>query len=96
MTTDEKIGLHNLVPAPGSHRNRKRIGRGRGTGQAQVEPRQEGDGKAGARRPGPAGRVVRPADPGAAVAPSLRLASGQCSSFHTRHEPGWRPLACRA
>ena len=30
--TVEKIGLHNLVAAPGSHRDRKRIGRGPGSG----------------------------------------------------------------
>ena len=30
--TVEKIGLHNLVPAPGSHRTRKRLGRGPGSG----------------------------------------------------------------
>ena len=29
----EKIGLHNLVAAPGSHRDRKRIGRGPGSGK---------------------------------------------------------------
>ena len=28
----ERIGLHNLAPAPGSHRNRKRLGRGPGSG----------------------------------------------------------------
>ncbi len=28
----EKIGLHNLAPAPGSHRSRRRLGRGPGSG----------------------------------------------------------------
>ena len=28
----EKIGLHNLTPAPGSHRGRRRVGRGPGSG----------------------------------------------------------------
>jgi len=28
----EKIGLHNLSPAPGSHRGRRRVGRGPGSG----------------------------------------------------------------
>lgn len=28
----EKIGLHNLTPAPGSHRGRRRLGRGPGSG----------------------------------------------------------------
>ncbi len=30
------IGLHNLQPAPGSHRNRKRIGRGPGSGTGKT------------------------------------------------------------
>ena len=34
--SDEKIGLHNLAPAPGSHRNRKRIGRGPGSGTGKT------------------------------------------------------------
>jgi large subunit ribosomal protein L15 len=32
----EKIGLHNLRPAPGSHRDRKRLGRGPGSGQGKT------------------------------------------------------------
>lgn len=28
----EKLGLHNLMPAPGSHRGRRRLGRGPGSG----------------------------------------------------------------
>ena len=32
----EKIGLHNLVPAPGSHRDRKRLGRGPGSGTGKT------------------------------------------------------------
>ncbi len=36
MATEEKIGLHNLAPAPKSHRNRKRLGRGPGTGQGKT------------------------------------------------------------
>lgn len=32
----ERIGLHNLVPAPGSHRNRKRLGRGPGSGTGKT------------------------------------------------------------
>jgi len=34
--TPEHIGLHNLVPAPGSHRNRKRLGRGPGSGTGKT------------------------------------------------------------
>ena len=32
----EKIGLHNLKPAPGSHRDRKRVGRGPGSGKGKT------------------------------------------------------------
>ena len=32
----DKIGLHNLMPAPGSHRDRKRIGRGPGSGKGKT------------------------------------------------------------
>jgi large subunit ribosomal protein L15 len=32
----ETIGLHNLVPAPGSHRGRKRVGRGPGSGKGKT------------------------------------------------------------
>ncbi|MBI1809439.1 MAG: 50S ribosomal protein L15 [Gemmatimonadetes bacterium] len=30
------MGLHNLTPAPGSHRNRKRLGRGPGSGTGKT------------------------------------------------------------
>jgi large subunit ribosomal protein L15 len=42
MATDEltmpagKLGLHNLSPAPGSHRARKRLGRGPGSGTGKT------------------------------------------------------------
>ena len=36
MANNEKIGLHNLAPAPGSHRNRKRLGRGPGSGTGKT------------------------------------------------------------
>jgi large subunit ribosomal protein L15 len=32
----EKLGLHNLAPAPGSHRKRKRVGRGPGSGHGKT------------------------------------------------------------
>ena len=34
--TVERIGLNNLSPAPGSHRNRKRLGRGPGSGTGKT------------------------------------------------------------
>ncbi len=36
MATPEKIGLHNLKAAPGSHRDRKRLGRGPGSGTGKT------------------------------------------------------------
>jgi large subunit ribosomal protein L15 len=38
-TTTEDIGLHNLQPAPGSRRDRKRIGRGHGSGHGKTSGR---------------------------------------------------------
>jgi large subunit ribosomal protein L15 len=47
----ERIGLHNLKPAPGSRRPRKRIGRGEGSGTGKTSGRgQKGYGsRAGAK-----------------------------------------------
>ncbi len=36
MSNSEKIGLHNLKSAPGSHRDRKRLGRGPGSGTGKT------------------------------------------------------------
>jgi large subunit ribosomal protein L15 len=36
---DERIGLHNLHPAPGSRRPRKRVGRGEGSGTGKTSGR---------------------------------------------------------
>jgi large subunit ribosomal protein L15 len=36
---DENIGLHNLKPAPGSRKDRKRIGRGQGSGHGKTSGR---------------------------------------------------------
>jgi large subunit ribosomal protein L15 len=48
----ERIGLHNLKPAPGSQRPRKRVGRGEGSGTGKTAGRgQKGWGaRSGARR----------------------------------------------
>ncbi|MGI9185586.1 MAG: 50S ribosomal protein L15 [Solirubrobacteraceae bacterium] len=44
-TDQEHIGLHNLKPAPGSRRPRKRIGRGEGSGTGKTSGRgQKGAG----------------------------------------------------
>jgi large subunit ribosomal protein L15 len=37
--TPERIGLHNLKPAPGSRRPRKRVGRGEGSGTGKTSGR---------------------------------------------------------
>jgi large subunit ribosomal protein L15 len=51
-TAPERIGLHNLHPAPGSKRPRKRIGRGEGSGTGKTSGRgQKGWGsRSGAKR----------------------------------------------
>jgi large subunit ribosomal protein L15 len=49
---DERLGLHNLKPAPGSRRPRKRVGRGEGSGTGKTSGRgQKGWGsRSGAKR----------------------------------------------
>ncbi len=52
MPEGERIGLHNLQPAPGSRKARKRIGRGEGSGTGKTSGRgQKGWGsRSGAKR----------------------------------------------
>ena len=49
---EQRIGLHNLAPAPGSRRPRKRIGRGEGSGTGKTSGRgQKGAGsRSGSKR----------------------------------------------
>jgi large subunit ribosomal protein L15 len=51
----QKIGLHNLVPAPGSHRKRKRVGRGPGSGTGKTAGKGHKGIKARAGHHGPGG-----------------------------------------
>src|SRR6059058_1615799 len=51
----EKMGLHNLVPAPGSHRDRKRLGRGPGSGTGKTSGKGHKGIKARAGHHGPGG-----------------------------------------
>ena len=51
----EKIGLHNLAPAPGSHRDRKRIGRGPGSGTGTTSGKGNKGIKARSGHHGPGG-----------------------------------------
>jgi large subunit ribosomal protein L15 len=52
LEKEERIGLHNLKPAPGSRRPRKRVGRGEGSGTGKTSGRgQKGWGsRSGAKR----------------------------------------------
>src|ERR687889_2148268 len=51
MTEQDDFGLHTLKPAPGSRKNRKRVGRGEGSGTGKTSGRgQKGYGsRAGAK-----------------------------------------------
>jgi large subunit ribosomal protein L15 len=55
VAANEKIGLHNLAPAPGSHRDRKRIGRGVGSGKGKTAGKGHKGIKARAGHHGPGG-----------------------------------------
>ncbi len=55
MENNEKIGLHNLSPAPGSHRDRKRLGRGPGSGKGKTSGKGHKGIKARAGHHGPGG-----------------------------------------
>jgi large subunit ribosomal protein L15 len=51
----EKLGLHNLTPAPGSNRDRKRLGRGPGSGTGKTSGKGHKGSKARAGHHGPGG-----------------------------------------
>ena len=51
----EKIGLHNLSPAPGSHRARRRVGRGPGSGMGKTSGKGHKGIKARSGHHGPGG-----------------------------------------
>lgn len=55
MANDTKLGLHNLAAAPGSHRNRKRLGRGPGSGTGKTSGKGHKGIKARAGHHGPGG-----------------------------------------
>src|SRR5688500_1394689 len=50
-----KLGLHNLAPAPGSHRDRKRLGRGPGSGTGKTSGKGHKGSMARAGHGGPGG-----------------------------------------
>ena len=51
----ERIGLDNLMPTPGSHRERKRLGRGPGSGKGKTSGKGHKGSKARAGHGGPGG-----------------------------------------
>lgn len=53
--SSERLGLHNLVPVPGSHRDRKRLGRGPGSGTGKTSGKGHKGSKARAGHGGPGG-----------------------------------------
>jgi large subunit ribosomal protein L15 len=53
--TVERIGLNNLMPSPGSHRDRKRLGRGPGSGTGKTSGKGHKGSKARAGHGGPGG-----------------------------------------
>jgi large subunit ribosomal protein L15 len=55
VETVEHLGLHNLVAAPGSHRDRKRLGRGPGSGTGKTSGKGHKGIKARAGHHGPGG-----------------------------------------
>jgi large subunit ribosomal protein L15 len=55
VANNEKIGLHNLSPAPRSTRNRKRLGRGPGSGTGKTSGKGHKGIKARAGHHGPGG-----------------------------------------
>ena len=65
--SDERIGLHNLKPAAGSRRPRKRIGRGEGSGTGKTSGR--GQKGAGSR----SGSKSRPAFEGGQMPIHMRM-----------------------
>jgi large subunit ribosomal protein L15 len=55
VANNEKIGLHNLEPARGSHRDRKRLGRGPGSGTGKTAGKGHKGSKARTGHGGPGG-----------------------------------------
>jgi len=59
VESTDRIGLHNLVPAPGSHRDRKRVGRGPGSGKGKTAGKGHKGIKARSGHHGPGGGKPR-------------------------------------
>jgi large subunit ribosomal protein L15 len=86
MAEATKIGLHNLVPAPGSHRARKRVGRGPGSGTGKTAGRGHKGIKARAGHHGPGGG--KPRFEGGQMPMTRRLPKrGFTNPFRVEHQP---------
>ncbi len=80
-----KIGLHNLASAPGSSRNRKRIGRGPGSGTGKTSGKGHKGIKARAGHHGPGGG--KPQFEGGQMPLTRRLPKrGFTSPFRVEHQ----------
>jgi large subunit ribosomal protein L15 len=55
VANNDKLGLHNLAPARGSHRGRKRLGRGPGSGTGKTSGKGHKGSKARTGHGGPGG-----------------------------------------
>src|SRR4029078_1774172 len=81
----QKLGLHNLVPAPGSHRDRKRLGRGPGSGTGKTSGKGHKGIKARARHHGPG--VGKPHFEGGQMPLTRRLPKrGFTNIFRVEHQ----------
>ena len=85
-TTTERVGLHNLVPAPGSHRDRKRLGRGPGSGTGKTSGKGHKGIKARAGHHGPGGG--KPHFEGGQMPLTRRVPKrGFTNIFRVEHQP---------
>ena len=80
-----KIGLHNLAPAPGSHRSRRRLGRGPGSGLGKTSGKGHKGSMARAGHGGPGGG--KPGFEGGQMPLSRRIPKrGFTNPAHIQHQ----------
>jgi large subunit ribosomal protein L15 len=85
VANSSRIGLDNLKPAPGSHRNRKRIGRGPGSGTGKTAGKGHKGSKARTGHGGPGGG--KPHFEGGQMPITRRLPKrGFTNEFHVEHQ----------
>ena len=85
MTNFSRIGLENLKPARGSHRDRKRVGRGPGSGTGKTAGKGHKGSKARTGHGGPGGG--KPHFEGGQMPITRRLPKrGFTNEFHVEHQ----------